>query len=113
MTDWLLHPPSARTLVALGAVLTLLLIALTALIVNMPPKENPMSDRAQRAFRTFIQAFIGSAGVLIAGKLASVKTLEDLSGLASAIVPIVTAGVSAGIAAVMAVVFPPKAPGAS
>lgn len=112
MTDWLLNPPSVTTLTALGAVGVLLLIALTALIVNMPPKEQPMSDRAQRAFRTFIQAFIGSAGVLIAGKLAGVKTLEDLSGLASSLVPIVTAGVSAGISAVMAVLFPPKAPGA-
>ena len=53
MTDVLTNPPPWPVIIALTAVGVLLLIALTALIVNLPPKEQPMSDRAQRAFRTY------------------------------------------------------------
>lgn len=106
--DLFLNPPPWPVILALTLLACVLFMGAAVLVALVPPRRTPMSDRAQRIVRTFVQAFIGSAGVLIAGKLASVKTLEDLSGLASAVVPIVTAGVSAGIAAVMAVVFPPK-----
>lgn len=106
--DLLLNPPSVTTLLLLGLVSVVLLIALTALIVNMPAKEKPVSAQVQRVVRTFIQAFLGAVGTLVAAKLVGVESIEDLSGLASAVVPIVTAGVSAGISAAMLVLFPPK-----
>lgn len=108
MTAFFTNPPAWPTIVALGCVGAVLLIALTAIVVNIPPKETPMSAQAQRVVRTFIQAFLGAVGTLVAAKLVGVASIEDLSGLASAVVPIVTAGVSAGISAVMLVVFPPK-----
>lgn len=107
-TAFFTDPPSWAAIAGLTAVGALLLIALTALIVNMPAKEKPVSAQVQRVVRTFIQAFLGAVGTLVAAKLVGVESIEDLSGLASAVVPIVTAGVSAGISAAMLVLFPPK-----
>jgi hypothetical protein len=82
-----------------------------ALVAYLTLKEyRTMSDRLSRALRTAVQAFLAAAVPLIAGKLAGVDGIEDLSGLVSVVVPAVSAGIGAALSAVMFVLFPPATP---
>lgn len=82
-------------------------IVLALVVTFMPHKENPpMSDRAQRAVRTFVQAFLGTVVPLIVGKLADVKGVSDLPGLPSVLAPIVIGALGAAFSAAWNTLFP-------
>ena len=93
--------------------LLLLIVGYFALVIVVtvyPQGALTMSDRLSRALRTAVQAFLAAAVPLIAGKLAGVDGIEDLSGLVSVVVPAISAGVGAALSAVMFVLFPPASP---
>ena len=100
---------SARWAVAVLIVLPFYYSAVTYLAIRSYP---PMSDRLSRALRTGIQTFLSTAIPLILGKLADIKSIADLSGLASVLGPLVVSALSVAASAAWYSLFPPKAPAA-
>ena len=82
MTDPFTDPPPWPVIVGLTAIGALLLIALTALLVNLPPKEKPMSFLAP--YRKALTALIvGAVTTFLASKKIDLnQSLEaGISGL--------------------------------
>lgn len=84
--DLLLNPPSVTTLLILGLVSVVLLIALTALIVNMPAKEKPAMKFLAPYRKALVGLVVGAVTTYLAG-----RNIDLNQSLQAAIGAVVTA----------------------